>query len=57
MTSRLGVKKRHATNTHHYDRNLIWRSVSSQVVEVIPSDHPRRETSRAIKWYDLIYET
>ena len=29
----------------------------SRVDEVIPLDHPRREASRVIQWYDLIHET
>ena len=45
------------TNTHYYNSNVIWRSVSCQVDEVIPSDHPRREASRVFRWYDLIHET
>ena len=43
-------------NTHCYNSNMIWRTVSRRVVGVIPSDHPRREASRAIRWYDLIHE-
>ena len=30
-------------NTHYYNSNLIWRTLSCQVDEVIPLDHPRRE--------------
>ena len=44
-------------DTHYYNSNLIWRTVSRRVDEVIPSDHPRREASRAIQWYGLIHET
>ena len=29
-------------NTHYHNSNLIWRTVSRRVNEVIPSDHPRR---------------
>ena len=28
-------------HTHFYNSNLIWRTVSRRVDEVIPSDHPR----------------
>ena len=45
------------TNTHYYNTNLIWRTVSCRVDEVIPSNHPRREASRVIQWYGLIHET
>ena len=41
-------------NTHYNRSNLIWCTVSCQMDEVIPSDHPRRKASR---WYDLIHET
>ena len=34
--------------THYYNSNFIWRTVSCRVDEVIPSDHPRRETSFTI---------
>ena len=44
-------------NTHYHNSNLIWRTVSRQVDEVIPSDHPRRVASRVIQWYGLIHET
>ena len=44
-------------HTHYYNGNLIWRTVSRRVDEVIPSDHPRRQGSRVIRWYDLIHET
>ena len=27
--------------THYHNRNLIWRTVSRRVEEVIPWDHPR----------------
>ena len=43
--------------THYYSINLIWRTASRRVDEVIPSDHPRREGSRVIQWYGLIHET
>ena len=33
--------------------NLIWRTVSNRVDEVIPSDHQRRIASRVIQWYGL----
>ena len=42
---------------HYYNSNLIWRTVSFCVDEVIPSDHLRREVSRVIQWFDLIQET
>ena len=35
--------------THYHDSNLIWRTVSRRVDEVIPSDHPRRVASRVIQ--------
>ena len=44
-------------NTHYYNSNLIWRTVSRRVDEVIPADHQRREASRVIQWYGLIHET
>ena len=54
----LQVKKgRSVVHTHYYNSNLIWRTVSRRVDEVIPSDHPRREVSRVIQGYDLIHET
>ena len=31
------------SNTHYYNSNLIWRTESRRVDEVMPSDHPRRE--------------
>ena len=43
--------------THYHNSNLIWRTVSRRVDEVIPSDHPRRVASWVIQWYDLIHET
>ena len=44
-------------NAYYSNSNLIWRSVSCRVDEVIPSDHPRREASRVIQWYGLIHQT
>ena len=44
-------------NTHYHKSNLIWRTVSRRVDEVIPSDHPRRVASRVIQWCGLIHET
>ena len=41
-------------NTHYHNSNLIWRTVSLRVDEVIPSDHPRRKASRVIQWYGRI---
>ena len=38
----------HDTYTLSYFSNLIWRTVSRRVNEVIPSDHPRREASKVI---------
>ena len=32
-------------NTHYCDGNLIWRTVSHRVDEVIPSDHPRHKAA------------
>ena len=43
--------------THYHNSNLLWRTVSRRVNEVIPSDHPRRVASRVIRWYGLIHET
>ena len=43
--------------THYYNSNLIWRTVSRRVDEVIPSGQPGREASREIQWYILIHET
>ena len=43
--------------TYYYNSNLIWRTASRRVDEVIPSDHPRREASRVFQLYDLIHET
>ena len=45
-----------AINTHYHNSNLIWRTVSRRVDEVIPSDHPRSVASRVIQWYGLIHE-
>ena len=42
--------------THYYNSNLVWRTVSHGVDEVIPTDHPRREVSKVILWYDLIHD-
>ena len=28
-------------HTHYHNSNLIWRTVSRQMDEVIPSDHPK----------------
>ena len=50
-------KNQKLIHTHYYNSNLIWRTVSRRVDEVIPSDHPRREASRVIQWYGLIHET
>ena len=42
-------------HTHYHNSNLIWRTVSRRVDEVIPSDHTgmasstRRNTVRQIK--------
>ena len=44
-------------HTHYYNSNLIWRTVSRRVDEVIPSDHQRREASSVIQRYDLIRDT
>ena len=44
-------------HTHKHNSNLIWRTVSLHVDEVIPSDRPRRVASRVIQWYGLIHET
>ena len=46
-----------AIYTHYHNSNLIWRTVSRRVDEVIPSHHPRRVASRVIQWYGLIHET
>ena len=43
--------------THYHNSNLIWRTVSRRVDEVILSDHPRRIASRVIQWYGLIHKT
>ena len=47
----------HLLDTHYHNSNLIWRTVSRPVDEVIPSDHPRRVASRVIQSYGLIHET
>ena len=44
-------------HTHYHNSDLIWRTVSRRVDEVIPSDHPRRVAARVIKWYGIIHET
>ena len=44
-------------DTHYYNSNLIWHTVSRRVDEAISSDHPRREASRVIQWYVLIHDT
>ena len=49
--------KQNKMHTHYHNSNLIWRTVSRLVDEVIPSDHPRRVASRVIQWYGLIHET
>ena len=38
---------KHVISTHYYDSNLIWRTVSRRVDEVIPSDRPRREAKNS----------
>ena len=43
--------------SYYYNSNSIWRTVSRQVDEVIPSDYPRLEASRVIQWNGLIHET
>ena len=45
-----------AINTHYHNSNLIWRTVSRRVDEVIPSYHPRRVVPRVIQLYGLIHE-
>ena len=50
-------KDKDLLHTHYHNSNLIWRTVSRRVDEVIPSDHPRRVASRVIQWYGLIHET
>ena len=50
----VNIQMRH---THYHNSNLIWRTVSCLVGEVIPPDHPRRVESRVIQWYGLIHET
>ena len=32
-------------DTYYHNSNLIWRTVSRRVDEVLPSDHPRRVAS------------
>ena len=44
-------------HTHYYNSDLIWRTVSHRVDEVIPSDHPKCEALRMIQWYGLIHKT
>ena len=44
-------------NTHYYCSNLIWRTVSRRVDELLSSDHTRREASSVIRRYQLIHET
>ena len=44
-------------HTHYYNSNLIWRTVSRRVDEVIPSEHPRCEASMVFQWYVLIHKT
>ena len=46
-----------AVHTHYHYSNLIWRTVSRQVNEVIPLDHPKRVAFRVIQSYGLIHET
>ena len=36
----------HMRTTHYYNSNLIWRTLSCRVDEIIPSDQSRREASR-----------
>ena len=46
MVSRFGMgydMKTAISHTYYHNSNLIWRTVSRPVDEVIPSDHPRRE--------------
>ena len=54
---RMSVVFTHVKYTYYHNSNLIWRTVSRQVDEAIPLDHPRREASRLIQLYDLIQET
>ena len=44
-------------HAHYHNSNLIWRTVSRRVDEVISSNHPRRIASRVIQWYGVIHET
>ena len=37
------VEEQIIINTHYYNSNVIWRTKSRRVDEVIPSDHLRRE--------------
>ena len=46
-------KDQESIHTHYYNSNLLWRTVSRRVDEVIPSDHTRRKASRVIQWYGL----
>ena len=50
-------KYQESIHTYYHNSNLIWRTVSRRVDEVIPSDHPRRVASRVIQWYGIIHET
>ena len=40
-------------NTHYYNSNLIWRTVSRRVDEVIPLDNLRHKALRVIPWDHL----
>ena len=40
--------------TYYYNSNVIWRTLSRLVDEIIPSD---RVASWVIRWYDLINST
>ena len=53
----VGGHENGTVNTHYHYSNLIWRTVSRRVDEVITSDHPRCVASRVIQWYVLIHET
>ena len=57
ISTRWVAIQHHVIDTHYHNSNLIWRTVSRRVDEVIPSDHPRRVASRVIQWCGLIYET
>ena len=37
---------KYVITTHYYNSNLIWRTLSCRVDEIIPSDQSRREASR-----------